>query len=71
MSIMFYGFRKFSQWVSRYNLYSTLHFASDHVANRRNRPAISPHRVSPKAPTFGASHKMQRTLQVVQLRSLG
>ena len=45
--ITFYGFRKFIQWMHLYDLYSTLHFASGRVANRRNRPAITPHRVLP------------------------
>jgi len=37
----------FTLWVSRYALYSTLHFAPGCVANRRNRPAIPPHRAWP------------------------
>jgi hypothetical protein len=45
--ITFYGPRKLSYWVSRYELYSTLYFASGRVANRRNRLAITPHRASP------------------------
>jgi hypothetical protein len=45
--IMFYCSRKLSHQVTRYDLYSTLHFASGYVANRRNRLAITPHRASP------------------------
>ena len=42
--IMLYGFKRFIYGVSRYDLYSTLHFVSDCVANCRNRLTITPHR---------------------------
>ncbi len=49
MSIYFMcrGFGNFTCWVRCYNLYSALNFASGRVANRRNRPAITPHRALP------------------------
>ncbi|VAX03162.1 hypothetical protein MNBD_GAMMA19-1966 [hydrothermal vent metagenome] len=56
MSIMFYGYEKFTCWVSRYGLYSTLPFASGCVANRCNRQAITPHRALP-ATKFNALYK--------------
>ena len=36
LNILFYRFGEFTCWVSRYDLYSTLPFASGRVANRRN-----------------------------------
>jgi len=51
-------------WVSRYGLYSTLHFASGYVANRRNR-------ISYYSSSRLASHKMKLVLQAVQLRNPG
>ena len=64
MYMMIYGCYQFTIRVSRYDLYSTLHFAAGGVATRRNRAGYY---FSSRL----ASHKMQRTLQAVQLRSLG
>lgn len=80
MYMMIYGCYQFTIRVSRYDLYSTLHFAAGGVATRRNRagyysttaPALF--YLRPSMASFSsrlASHKMQRTLQAVQLRSLG
>ncbi len=41
------GYTRPTLRVSRYDLYRTLRFASGDVANRRNRPAIPPHRALP------------------------
>lgn len=66
--ITFYGSRKLTYWVSRYELYSTLYFASGRVANSGHgcpnvasagmrwsdrRNRLAITRQSPKAPTVG------------------
>jgi len=43
MSTLFYECEKFTCWVSRYGLYSTLLFTSGYVENRCNRKTITPH----------------------------
>ncbi len=47
MYLMFYGFREFTQWVSRYDTQSTFFIATGRVANRHNRLAILSHRALP------------------------
>ncbi len=87
MNIMFYRYEKLTRWVSRYGVYRTLLFVSGRVANRRNRQAITRQRLLRRLKrlllvfylwssmaSFSsrlARHKIQRTLQTVQLRILG
>lgn len=44
---VFKNFKGLASGVSRYGLYSTLHFAPGGVANRHNRLAILSHRALP------------------------
>jgi len=46
-SILFYGYGKFTCWVSRYDLYNTLSFASGCVENRCNRQTVTLHLALP------------------------
>ncbi len=80
MYFIFCGYYQFTNRVSRrYSLYSTLHSAAGGVADRRNRtgyysttaPALFYLRPSMASSSSRlANHKMQRTLQAVQLKNL-